>query len=84
MLLGDDVVADCPELNEIDVLVRQHLLCRLGVAEGCRQRLVELMSDGGRQLAQERDPGHVTKRTAIFCGLDFRQLSLVDVKGDAA
>ena len=48
VVVGHDIVADSPELGEIDLLPGEHFPRGLGIAEDRGERLVQLMRDGGR------------------------------------
>ena len=68
MVLGDDVAADLAKLDKVRSVAPQHGLGGLGVGKDRRQRLVELMGDRGRELAQHIDPRHVAERLAVLFG----------------
>ena len=75
--LRDDVVADRPQLGEIDRLATQDLLHRFGVAEDGGQRLIHLVCDRRGKLPQRRDAAHVAKGGAVPLGLQLGELAAV-------
>ena len=82
IVLGHDIVADLPQLGEIDAVPAQHFSGRFGIAEDRRERLVQLVGDRGGKLSQHRYAGHVPQRGAVFHRSQFGQLALGDVDRD--
>ena len=79
-----DVVADRAQFVEIDIVTPQHLPRRFGVAQNRCERLVQLVRDRCRQLAEQRDARHVPQRRAVLLGFQFGDLALRDVDRNAA
>ncbi len=82
-ILAHDVVADRPQLREIDRLTTQDFLHRFGVAENGGERLVHLVRNGRGELPQHRDASHVSKRCPVLIRLLLGELAGSDVERHA-
>ena len=84
VVLLHDVVQHFAQLGEIGLRHRQHAAARLGVGEDRGERLIDLMRDRARKLAQERDPHQMRELATLLLDLDLRTLERRDVGKDAA